>query len=259
MSEKVILVTGASQGLGAETARILANIGANVVLNARSEEDLQNMAASISGDKSRVQVAPGDVSQAADCARIIEVAVEAFGQLDAIVNSAGILRPLTRIADSDPAAWVENVNVNLVAPFYLARYALPYIRTRRGRIINVSTGAAVRPVQGWSAYCAAKAGVNHFTRVLAEEEPQITAISFRPGRVDTAMQATLRKEGKRAMKPEQHAQFVEQYEQKELLPPEKPGRALAAAALFAPHAWSGEFMAWDDERLQSLVNSHQVA
>lgn len=255
MSEKTVLVTGASRGLGAAAARILAEKGVNVVLNARSEEGLREVATSLAGDERSVLVTPGDISQAADCARVVKETVEAFGQLDAIINSAGVLRPLARVADSDPDTWEKNVIVNLVGPFYLTHYALPHLRARQGRIVYVSTGAAVRPVEGWSAYCVAKAGVNHLARVMAEEEPEVTAIAFRPGRVDTQMQATLREEGKRGMKPEQHARFVEQYEQGELLKPEVPGRALAMLALHAPQAWSGEFVQWNDDRLQSLASS----
>jgi len=108
-------------------------------------------------------------------------------------------------------------------------------------------------IQGWGAYCTAKAAVNHFTRVLAEEEPDVTAIAFRPGVVDTAMQAQIRREGASGMPKEAYARFVDYHEQGDLLPPEVPGCALAVLAFYAPHEWSGSFLPWNDEQVQSLV------
>ncbi|HEX6304157.1 MAG TPA: SDR family NAD(P)-dependent oxidoreductase, partial [Anaerolineales bacterium] len=115
------------------------------------------------------------------------------------------------------------------------------------------SGAAVKVVEGWSAYCSAKAALNHFNRILASEEDAITAIAFRPGAIDTEMQATIREEGGEGMPENAHARYLRLHEQGKLLPPEVPGKTMAVLALFAPHAWSGEFIAWDEERVQDLV------
>src|SRR5690606_25300514 len=95
--------------------------------------------------------------------------------------------------------------------------------------------------------------LNHFTRVLAAEEPEIVALTFRPGVVDTAMQQTIREEGGQGMTAESHQKFKQYHETGELLPPERPGRALATLALAAPPQWSGEFIGWGEERVQALV------
>lgn len=253
MAGKTIIVTGASRGLGAATAEILGQSGENVVLNARSKEDLEHVAARVDPTAERVLVVPGDASSEADCRRIINRTVEHFGAIDGLVNNAGVLQPIAPIAAADPQAWSANLAVNLLGPFYLAHYALPHLRERKGRIINVSSGAAVRASRGWSAYCAAKAALNHFTRVLAAEEPDIVALSFRPGVVDTEMQRTIREEGAQGMPAASHQKFRQYHEQGELLPPEVPGRALATLALVAPLEWSGDFVAWDEERVQSLI------
>ena len=135
----------------------------------------------------------------------------------------------------------------------LTQVALPHLRQQKGRVINVSSGAAIHVIQGWGAYCAAKAALNHFTRVLAEEEPSITTIAFRPGGVDTAMQDTIREEGAQGMPQEVHARFLRHQKEGDLLPPVVPACSLTILALYAPREWSGAFLSWNDERVLSLV------
>lgn len=256
MSTKTAIITGASRGLGAATARILGQAGMNVVLNARSEMDLRQVAAEIDPQGRRALVIPGDVSRLDDCRRIVEETIERFGRLDALINNAGVLRPVAGIAAADPDAWRTNLEINLLGPYYLIHLALPHLRESQGHVVNVSSGAAVNAKRGWSAYCVAKAGINHLTRVLAQEEGQIVAIAFRPGVVDTEMQRTIREEGASGMPAEEHRRFLEYQRDDELLAPEIPGRALAALALAAPREWSGEFIRWNEERVQALVVEH---
>ena len=112
------------------------------------------------------------------------------------------------------------------------------------------------PVHSCSAYSVAKAALNHFTRALAAEEPVITTIAVRPGVVDTDMQTTIRRHGATGMPAEIYARFVNYHERDELLPPEVPGCALAVLAFHAPQEWSGAFLAWDSEDVQSLVRRY---
>jgi NAD(P)-dependent dehydrogenase (short-subunit alcohol dehydrogenase family) len=170
-----------------------------------------------------------------------------------VVNNAGILVPIAPIADGDPKLWERNMAVNVLGPLMLTQAALPHLRQRSGRVINVSCGAAISVIPGWAAYSAATAALDHLTRVLAKEEPSITTVAFRPGVVDTAMQATIRSDGARGMPEEAHARFVRYHEEDGLLPPEVPGCALAVLALYAPHQWTGSFLAWNHEDLRSLV------
>ncbi len=257
MSKPTIIITGASRGLGAAAARIAAEWGANLVLNARSGDEVAGVARRIcdeSGEAGGEAIAvPGDVSNWEECQQLVERAVERFGSVDALINNAGVIGPFATIAEVDIEAWRYNLSVNLVGPMMLIQAALPHLRKSGGRVVNVSSGAAISPVAGWSAYCASKAALNHLTRVLALEEPAITAIALRPGIVDTEMQAQIRSDGDKGMSTSDHQRFLDYHEQGELQPPEMPGRALAALALRAPHEWSGEFLAWDEERVQQLV------
>ncbi|MFZ0546164.1 MAG: SDR family NAD(P)-dependent oxidoreductase, partial [Candidatus Promineifilaceae bacterium] len=122
-----------------------------------------------------------------------------------------------------------------------------------GRVINISSGAATRGTAGWAAYCAAKAALNQITRVLALEEPTITTLAVRPGVVDTEMQAVIRSEGKSGMIQADHQRFIGFHQSGDLLAPEIPSRALVALALHAPKEWSGDFLSWDDDRVEALM------
>jgi NAD(P)-dependent dehydrogenase (short-subunit alcohol dehydrogenase family) len=250
-----VIITGASRGLGRATALILARMGASVTINARSEAALARVKAEIEEAGGRAEMLAGDVSSPDVAERLVAAAVLNFGGVDALINNAAVLEPLARIADSDHERWLRNFEINVMGPFLLVQAALPHLRRApHGRVLNVSSGAAVRPTPGWSAYCVSKAAINMFTAVLAQEEPDITALAVRPGAVDTPMQNVLRERGREAMTPEQHQRFVEMHHRGELLPPELPGRALALMALRAPRAWSGQFVQWNAPEVQALAD-----
>jgi NAD(P)-dependent dehydrogenase (short-subunit alcohol dehydrogenase family) len=253
MSSPTIIISGASRGLGAATARTAMQMGANVVLMSRSADKLEEVAQQIRSGGGRALALVGDVSRAADCRRVLDEAVREFGQVDALVNNAGILGPISTIADGDPKAWQTNWAVNVLGPVMLTQSVLPFLRQSKGRVINISSGAAVSVIPGWAAYSAAKAALNHFTRALAEEEPSITTVALRPGVVDTEMQATIRREGAKGMPEEVHSRFVRYHAEGELLPPVVPACSVTILALYAPHEWSGSFLSWDDEGVLSLV------
>ena len=260
MSIPTVIVTGASRGLGRATAIALARMGAFVVLNARSADALAAVKADIEAAAGRADILAGDVSEPDVAERLVAAAVLATGRLDAVINNAAVVSPLARIAESDPFEWQRNLQINVVGPYLITQAALPHLRRApQGRVINISSGAAVRPVAGWSAYCASKAALNMFNAVLAEEEPEIVALAVRPGVVNTAMQAALREQGRQAMKPEAYQRFIDYYQRGELLPPERPARSLAVLALHAPRAWSGRFISWDDPEVLALMDSAETS
>jgi NAD(P)-dependent dehydrogenase (short-subunit alcohol dehydrogenase family) len=195
----------------------------------------------------------GDVSVAEDCERVVNETIARFGRVDALVNNAGVLEPIATFADANPQAWERNLAVNLFGAVNMTGAVLPHLRASGGRVIHVSSGAALEPYHGFSAYCVSKAALNHFSRALAIEEPQLTSIALRPGKVDTEMQELLRRKGAEGMEPEQYERHVRLHSRGDLLPPQEPGRSLALLALCAPRQWSGEFLQWDDPRIRSLV------
>ena len=136
MSNPTLIISGASRGLGAATARIAAEIGANMVLSARSEAELGALAETIQATGGTALVVPGDVTRVEDCARIVAAAVERFGGVDGLVNNAGRITPIARLAEADPAEWETLLRVNLYGPMLLTQAALPYLRAAHGRVIT---------------------------------------------------------------------------------------------------------------------------
>ena len=254
MSEKTIIVTGGSRGLGRATAVIAAGMGANVVIAAREEEALRQVADEISRANGRALVVAGDLRDEESCRRVIEEAVRHFGGIDGLVNNAGILRPLKTIADAEPEAWTENWAINVLSPVMLTKAALPHLRKTGGRLVHISSGMAVRPVAGTASYNMAKAALNMLSATLALEEPSVTTITLRPGGVDTNLQLTLRSEGGPVMDPD----VFKKYSTRKLLAPEVPGLAAAVLVLYAPHEWSGKFISYDDEDVQALIKEHKT-
>lgn len=254
--EKTIIVTGASRGLGAAAARAAARLGAGVVLNARSEGDLESVARDIEEAGGSAAVVVGDVAEPETARRLTAQAVAVYGRLDAVINNAGVLGPIQPLREADLAEWTRNWDINVLGPLMLVKEVLPELRARGGRVINVSSGAAVHAVRGWGAYCLSKAALNQLTRMIAAEEPAVTALSVRPGVVDTAMQREIREGGLQGMPAGEHARFIDYYEEGDLLPADEPGRALALLALYAPPEWSGEFVEWDDPRVRRLDREH---
>ena len=248
-NKPVVIVTGASRGLGAATVRWLVKGGAAVTLIARSKTKGVDFA----GDGRRLGddflAFEADVSNYDACCAAVENTIARFGRIDSLVNNAGIVTPIAAIAQADPASWRYNIEVNLIGPFNLIRAAVADLRKQHGRIVNLSSGAANLALENVSAYCAGKAALNHFTQVLAAEESTLTALTVRPGVVDTDMQSIIRREGPKAMAAEQVAYYRQLKEQGELEPPEIPARSIAWLALHAPPEFSGRFFDYDDPRI----------
>lgn len=257
MSEQqTLIVTGASSGLGAAVARIAASKGLNVVLMARSTDALIAVANEIEAAGGAVLAVVGDVSQKADCQRVVQAAVDRFGGVDALVNNAGLIEPMARLQDVEVEAWERLMAVNVTGAMLMIQAALPYLRAAKGRVVNISSGAGARPRTGWGAYSVSKAALNMLTAMLAEEEPEVTVLAVRPGVIDTAMQTQIRDAGAANMLPEQHAHFVRLYESGDMMPPERPAQAIVALALYAPRSVDGEYLSWDDDVAQGLLRNH---
>jgi NAD(P)-dependent dehydrogenase (short-subunit alcohol dehydrogenase family) len=253
MNQPTIIVTGASQGLGAAIASMAASRGANVVLTARSASLLEAQVQKISQRGENAQAVVADISRFEDCQKIVDTALQAFGRIDALINNAGTIEPLAPIVDGQPDHWAHHMAVNVLGSVMMCQLAIPFLRQTGGRVINVTSHAAEIAIPGAAAYSTSKAALNRFSKVLAVEEPAITVILFIPGEVDTPMQAVIREQGKGKTPDDIHQFFVDLYQQKKLLPPEMPALAAIRLALTAPHEWSGEILEWDDERVQSLA------
>lgn len=192
------VITGASRGIGAATARHLADLGAHVVLAARSDDAITALAASIVDSGGRATAIATDVSNANSVKALISAAVSETGRIDLLLNNAGLIDPIARINDSDTDAWGHIVDVNLKGVYYGLRFALPHmVAQKSGTIINISSGAATGALEGWSHYCATKAGVLSLTKVAHKEysELGIRVMGLSPGTVATEMQVQIKASG----------------------------------------------------------------
>lgn len=186
-SGRVVVITGASSGIGAAAALKFAEEGATVALVARTAGTLETVAADLRGRGGAARAFPADVSDPSACAEVLRQVDESFGGIDILVNNAGANRrgPVEQI---DPAALSQIIGVNLIAPIVLTRLALPYLRKRgRGAIVNVASIAGQTPLPGEATYSASKFGLRAFTFALREElkGSSITVGVVSPGPVDT--------------------------------------------------------------------------
>lgn len=198
LSGRIALVTGASQGIGAEIARALHRAGANVVINhpdqggGRTRADAEALAGALDAARpASALVLAADVSRAEEVERLMDRIQRDRGGLDILINNAGILRDRT-VAKMTLEEWRAVVDVNLSGVFHCCKYALEVLRDG-GSIVNIGSLAADAGFYGQANYAAAKAGVQALTRVLAREcarrEIRVNAVA--PGLIDTPMAALI--------------------------------------------------------------------
>lgn len=196
----VTLVTGASSGIGAATARALAAAGASVALAARRADRLEALAAEIEDAGSTALSIPTDITNETDVDEMVGRTTEAFGGLDALVNSAGVMLPAPiERADSDD--WRRMIEVNLLGTMNATRAALPALRADDGgHVVTISSDAIQSPSAGFGAYAATKAGIVAFSDSLrseiADDGVRVTVVE--PGVTDTELPEQVTDEGMKA-------------------------------------------------------------
>jgi 3-oxoacyl-[acyl-carrier protein] reductase len=198
LAGKVAVVTGASRGIGAAAALALGEAGASVMLAARSATQAEANARQINAAGGKAFAIECDVSDYAACRRLVHETASRLGPPDILVNNAGIIEPIGSVATADPREWTRSIEINLIGAYYAIHAVLHAMLERgHGTIINVSSGAALRPQEGWSAYCAGKAGLAMLTRSIDLEHRAagIRVFGFQPGTTDTDMQVTIRASG----------------------------------------------------------------
>ncbi|KAI8936863.1 hypothetical protein NX059_006099 [Plenodomus lindquistii] len=250
--EMVIILTGASRGIGLAAAHHLLSTSqtTKLVLISRTRGPLEALQSQYG--PSRIEVLAGDASDSSLAPKAIELATSRWGRLDALICNHGNLDPVKKVAESSTEEWKKAFDVNVFSVVGMIQAALPFLRKTCGRIILTSSGAAVSAYQGWGAYGAGKAVLNHLALTLSVEEPDVTTISIRPGVVDTEMQREIREVHHERMSETDRKKFSSLKQDGGLLRPEQPGHVLAKLAVRGGKELSGKFLSWNDEALEAF-------
>ncbi|MCA3441294.1 MAG: SDR family oxidoreductase [Rhodobacter sp.] len=244
MQGKVVAITGASRGIGAAAARIFAQAGARVALLARSDDEIGQVAAQIGPQALALRC---DVADAASLWAALDQALRWGGRLDVLINNAGVIDPITRLAEADPADWGRAIDINLKGVFHGMRFAIPVMKAQgSGTIITVSSGAAHTPLEGWGAYCSAKAGAAMLTRMAHLEEGTwgLRVMGLSPGTVATDMQVRIKASG---VNP------VSQLDPAVHIPADWPARALLWMCSPDADGWLGQEISLRDQGIRARV------
>lgn len=195
MRPQTYLVTGASRGIGRALSIELAKQGVRVVLVARPSDALNEALEAVQEHVSASMAVACDLADMNSIADAAASTLKAAPVLDGIVHNAGAIAPVQPLLAVDGSAWARSIQVNLIGVQQFTRLLAPALEgDHRVRVTTISSGASLRPLPSWSAYCVAKAGQDMWARCLAEEgrDLGISAISVAPGIVDTGMQADIR-------------------------------------------------------------------
>ena len=185
-TEKRVLVTGGTRGIGRATVEAFLGAGARVAVNGASDTSVARALDELGAGESAI-AAPGDVAAVADCARIIEAAVEGLGGLDVLVNSAGVFTK-TSMAETDEDLWDSLIDINVKGTYFCSRAALCTLDKSGGSIVNVASEAGLNGYAGITAYCASKGAIVNLTRSMALElAPTVRVNCICPGVIDTDM------------------------------------------------------------------------
>ena len=185
-TDKRVLVTGSSRGIGFDIAKTFLEAGARVAINGSTEQSV-SAALEKFGDSEHTVAAPGNIGTVAGCESAVQTAIDALGGLDILVNNAGVGagRP---IADCDEEMWDAHCDVNLKGLFFCCRAAIPELTKSNGNIVNIASDAGLMGVPGIAVYCGTKGGVVNMARAMALElAPDVRVNCVCPGYVDTDM------------------------------------------------------------------------
>lgn len=225
---KVVIVTGASSGIGAATAVFLSKLGAKLSLIGRNVENLQKVSKDCEKSTSTL-VVPADLTKEGDIEKIVKNTIDHYGQLDVLVNNAGIIETGT-IENTTLAQYDRLMNTNVRSIYYLTMISVPHLLKTKGNIVNVSSVNGIRSFPGVLAYNVSKAAVDQFTRCVALElAPKGVRVNcVNPGVILTELQ----KRG--GLNNEQYAAFLERSKETHALGrPGKPDEVAAAIAFLA--------------------------
>lgn len=168
MQDKIIIITGASSGIGRATAQLFAENGAKVIAVGRNSRELNALRDEVQQKNGFLKIHLADIRENTQAERVVNDTVETFGGIDILVNAAGIILNGS-IEDTSLDDWDKMVNINLRAVFLMMQKCVPHLEKSKGNVVNVSSVAGTRSFPNILAYCVSKAGVDQLTRCTALE------------------------------------------------------------------------------------------
>lgn len=269
LKNKTALVTGGSRGIGKAIARAFLREGANVMLAARSEAELNAAHLELSEEfgKTRVAICVTDVSREEDVKKIVAETLRNFSKIDIVVNAAGIYGPIGPSEKVDFEAWKRTFEINVFGTFKVFQEVAPHMmKQRKGKIINFS-GGGDGPFPRFSAYSASKVSVVRLTETLAAEmkEYGVDVNAIAPGGVNTLFLDQAIAAGEGAVGKEQYARFLKQREAGGVSPDEAAELCVFLAS-DASDGLSGRFISavwddwrnWDKEKIEEIMASERL-
>jgi 3-oxoacyl-[acyl-carrier protein] reductase len=251
---KVVIMTGGGRGIGRAAALAMARQGADLVIAARTASEIEQVASEIQAGGHRAIDVPTDVTNPDQVKRLVDRTLEEYGQIDVLVNNAGLTGRLALVRYLSVADWLRTIDANLNSTFVCSRAVLDsMIARRRGKILNVSSSLAnaTNVLPGISAYSAAKAAIVHFSRILAAEvaEFNIQVNAVWPGLVNTSSTDEMR----RATVEEAGPVFVERVRKNPWMTPEDCAPLFVFLASDASNDISGQFVLVNDPALKERI------
>jgi short-subunit dehydrogenase len=221
MKDKVVIITGASSGIGRSCAYVFSDQGAKVVLAARNKAKLEEIGNDLAAQNKEFLTVPTDVSIEEECKNLIDETVDAFGKIDVLINNAGIsMRGL--FADTELEVIKKIMNINYWGTVYCTRYALPYLLKTRGSVVAISSIAGFQGLPGRTGYSSSKFAIHGFLETLRVEtlKKGLHVMIAAPGFTSTNVR-------KSALGPTGDAQGESPRDESKMMSPDKVARVIS--------------------------------
>ncbi len=258
LAEKVVVITGASSGLGKRLAEQAAERGAKVAMVARRKNLLDEMEEVLTAKRKVAKSFPGDVTESGSLSGIFSKIRRVFGSVDLLINSAGVVEPIAPLSQVTIEEMHRSLMVNVFGVYQCTREALLQMEKQPagGTIVNITSGAASRPYFGWSAYCSQKAAVDMFTRTVALEtkDKPVRIFAVSPGPFESHMQQAIRSTDEDKFPTRE--KFIQLYETGRLQTAEKIATQILDVAAAAWPELSGQVVDLRSEQFRMECERH---
>lgn len=242
-NQKVCLVTGARTGIGKSISELFAKNGYKVIMAGKNENDCKMTATSLIDMGYEVSHIELDLSKTSVIEDKVLEAKEIWGKLDLVVNNAATVEPIAMLGNVNQQELEKACKINFLGPLFLINSCWDYLKETKGKVLNILSGAAMNPVEGWAAYCSTKSALHMINQQVHLEGMQydIKSIGISPGMIDTEMQKKIRDSG---------INRISKVKQSDLIPKEVPARFSLWCASDDANDLSGQMISLNDPSIR---------